>query len=138
MRHKKDDYDKICLASVMQSFKKYYKCPGSKFQVQNVRTMNSVNMYLYALLWTIPFNMGGYVTIIFMILEKISRLMCFQPNCPDFLLKLSGILDPRMPPFGRSGVLVQKNPLVLIFCYFQQNQFKLFCKLPSSVQAQLN
>ena len=102
-----------------------------KFKVQNVRTMNSVNMYLYALLWTIPFNMGGYVTIIFMIWEKISRLMCFQPKCPYFLLKLSGILDPRMPPFRRSGALAHtkgccKKPLVLIFCYFQQNQFKVF------------
>ena len=75
-----------------------------------------IHMYLYALLWTIPFNMGGYVTIIFMIWEKISRWMCFQPKCPDFLLKLYGILHPRMPPFRRSGALVHTKGCFLFSC----------------------
>ena len=28
--------------------------------------------------------------------------MCFQWKCPDFLIKMSAILDPRIPPFRRS------------------------------------
>ena len=28
--------------------------------------------------------------------------MCFHQKCPDFLPKMSGILDPRIPPFRRS------------------------------------
>ena len=103
-----------------------------KFKVQNVRTMNSVNMYLYALLWTIPFNMGGYVTIIFMIWEKISRLMCFQPKCPDFLLKLSGILDPRMPPFRRSGALAHTKG-----CCKKTSRFDILLLSAKSVQSVL-
>ena len=39
-------------------------------------------------------------------LGKISPFMCFQQKCPEFPPKMSGILDPRIPPFRRSGVQV--------------------------------
>ena len=47
--------------------------------------------------------MGWFVTFIFMNWGEISPFMCFQKKCPDFLLKMSGILDPRIPPFRRSA-----------------------------------
>ena len=48
--------------------------------------------------------MGVFVTFIFVIWEKINPFMCFLHKCPDFLLLLSGILVPRIPPFRRSGL----------------------------------
>ena len=30
--------------------------------------------------------------------------MCFQLKCPDFPSKMSGILDPRIPPFRSSAL----------------------------------
>ena len=42
---------------------------------------------------------------IIMIWEKISPSMRFQQKCPDFRIQMSGILDPRIPPFRRSVFL---------------------------------
>ena len=61
-------------------------------------------MYLGALLPTIHSKMGWFVTFIFMNWEEVCPFMCFHTKCPDFLLKMSRILDPRIPPFRRSDV----------------------------------
>ena len=78
----------------------------SRLWFQSIKRVSKPNYYtikcLFALLWPIPFNNWAFVSFIFMILEKISPFICFKQKCPDFLLKMSGILDPRVPPFRRS------------------------------------
>ena len=42
-----------------------------------------VNFPTIPILWTSPFNVGGVVTYIFIIWEKVNPFMCFQQKCPD-------------------------------------------------------
>ena len=60
-------------------------------------------MYLYALLFDNFVKMGTFKTFIFMFWKKISPFICFKQECLDSQKKMSGILDPRIPPFRRSG-----------------------------------
>ena len=42
--------------------------------------------------------------------------MCFPQKCPDFLLKMPGILDPRIPPIRRSVTLIWCETWILRRC----------------------
>ena len=58
---------------------------------------------------------------------RIFPLICFQQKCPDVLLRMSRILDPRIPPFRRSGTPQKKTRkkvyLSYLFLFFRSSVF---------------
>ena len=50
-------------------------------------------------------------------LEENKSVYLFQQKCPDYQIKMSRILDPRIPPFRRSGPDLVKFVVVLFYEY---------------------
>ena len=89
---------------------KEYICPVSGFSTKNVRTIYFVN---FALIFSIKVNISLLFTHLYQFVVelwlKLSLLLPFYTKyvfvykCPDFLQKMSGILDTRIPTFCNSA-----------------------------------